>query len=391
MKIFDFLFRKSDLREEKKRLLLQSPKDQYKDKIKSSEIESIINNMPADLTKIERAYYVYLKLGQMLKENPEFFSVEDKRRTEIYDNEINAENEGICKSISELYVAILRDKRVNVKAKMVRMHEDSPISHIDVVVNADGKKFITNLISDLYRIKTGSKIMNFGFDLEHMPVSQNEQVEDYLYLRRINRHLGKLDVIPREQIEQMDKKFGYSYVPPTEKFEGRGIYAEDTIELLRKEFENEDSEEFKQYVLKGQEVDEDDVLIYKAKYIMENIKKLIEFSGNINYRDINHIYQRVVTKVLNKDELRRIEWFEDYVGKNYGDRLSIVKIKPTKAGREKGKRSVFYKKLKNQIEYTPASIEEFTRVMVDNGISPEPYQVTHIVNFYENDMPDRDD
>ena len=391
MDLLYFFKERKRRKEEKKRLLLQSPKRLYKDKMKSDEIESIIKSMPPNLTETERAYYIYLKLGEILKEDPDFFSANDAEREIIYDYKIDKNNEGICKSISELYISMLRDKRVNVKAQMVRMHEYSPISHVDVILNADGKKYIVNLISDLYRIKTGSKIMNFGFDLEHMPVSQREQMDNYLYLKRIERHMGHIDVMPREEIEKMNKKFGYTYFDITEDSKLKGIYAEDTIELLKKEFENEDSEEFKQYVLKGQTVDKDDVLLYKVEYIIKNIKKLVEFTGNLNYRDINHMYQRVVTKVLNEDELGRIEWYEDFLGMRFRDRLSIVKVKPTKEGARKGKRSVFYKKLRNEIEYTPTSVDEFTTIIADKRLAVEKKQINEILEFYENDFTDRDD
>ena len=42
---------------------------QENDILHNSKIYSIINNMPQGLTKIEKAYYIYLELGKLFNEN----------------------------------------------------------------------------------------------------------------------------------------------------------------------------------------------------------------------------------------------------------------------------------------------------------------------------------
>ena len=54
---------------QKKQKLLESPKNKEDNILNNPEIENIINNMPKGLSKIEKAYYIYLKLGKILNEN----------------------------------------------------------------------------------------------------------------------------------------------------------------------------------------------------------------------------------------------------------------------------------------------------------------------------------
>ena len=53
-------------------LLLDVPENTYTSLINSSQIDSIINNMPQNLSEIEKAYYIYLELGKIVSENPNF-------------------------------------------------------------------------------------------------------------------------------------------------------------------------------------------------------------------------------------------------------------------------------------------------------------------------------
>ena len=93
-------------------ILLDSPKGIYKNLINSSDIDNIINKMPKNLSKIEKAYYVYLELGKILSENPEFVFNNREEKERSYNDVIDSKYYGICKSISELYVSILKDKRI---------------------------------------------------------------------------------------------------------------------------------------------------------------------------------------------------------------------------------------------------------------------------------------
>ena len=63
MRIVDYLKNFINKLKNKKQnqLLLDSPKNLYTNLINSSEIDTIINNMPQNISQIEKAYYIYLE------------------------------------------------------------------------------------------------------------------------------------------------------------------------------------------------------------------------------------------------------------------------------------------------------------------------------------------
>ena len=118
------------------------PKNYYKDLIKENEIENIINNMPNGLSNMEKAYNIYIELGKKISESPRYIFSNLAKKEAIYFDKIDKEYFGICKSISELYVSILKDKRIRIPAYLVKQHLESEISHIDTVIKIDGKYFL---------------------------------------------------------------------------------------------------------------------------------------------------------------------------------------------------------------------------------------------------------
>ncbi len=307
-------------------LLLDVPENTYTSLINSSQIDSIINNMPQNLSEIEKAYYIYLELGKIVSENPNFVFTDLKGREKLYDNAIDSNYYGICKSISELYVSILRDKRIGISADLVKKQPNSSISHIDVVLKINGNNYIVNLISDLSRIKTSRRVNSFCFDLNR---SQNHPIideENELYLIRLENYYGKIDSLTREDIEQLDKKLGYSFfIPQLSNENERGFYTEDAIELLRKDMNNPDS--FKKYVLHNKDVPQKEILKYKLDYIFENINKLTDYNSNMNYLENIRYYVYVAQKILSPKEGRRLQAYVAKVGDDVSNIISIIKVK----------------------------------------------------------------
>ena len=307
-------------------LLLDVPENTYTSLINSSQIDSIINNMPQNLSEIEKAYYIYLELGKIVSENPNFVFTDLKGREKLYDNAIDSNYYGICKSISELYVSILRDKRIGISADLVKKQPNSSISHIDVVLKINGNNYIVNLISDLSRIKTSRRVNSFCFDLNR---SQNHPIideENELYLIRLENYYGKIDSLTREDIEQLDKKLGYSFfIPQLSNENERGFYTEDAIELLRKDMNNPDS--FKKYVLHNKDVPQKEILKYKLDYIFENINKLTDYNSNMNYLENIRYYVYVAQKMLSPKEGRRLQAYVAKVGDDVSNIISIIKVK----------------------------------------------------------------
>lgn len=121
-----------------------------------------------------------------------------------------------------------------------------------MILNINGNNYIVNLISDLSRIKTSRRVNSFCFDLSRPVKNLIIREDNEAYLERLEHCYGKIDSLTRNDIEQLDKKLGYSFfVPQFSKDNERGFYTEDTIELLRKDMNN--PELFREYVLHNKE------------------------------------------------------------------------------------------------------------------------------------------
>ena len=198
-----------------------------------SELQGILENIPEGLSKMEKAYYVYIELGKIMKEDPKFvYSVGAERRAR-YEDKVSDEYFGICKSISELYVAMLADERVGVEAESVKTNLNSELTHVDTVLKIDGKIYLANLISDLSRIQTSRRVNSFGEDISRNPNSGE-------YIQRLENLYGQeISSLSRSEREQLDVKIGYSFATPRMREAGeRGFYTEDTLRILRRDFEN---------------------------------------------------------------------------------------------------------------------------------------------------------
>ena len=58
------------------------------------------------------------------KINPDAINLDYTLRNEKYNDVIDDKYYGICKSISELYVSILKDKRIGISAELVKKYPD---------------------------------------------------------------------------------------------------------------------------------------------------------------------------------------------------------------------------------------------------------------------------
>ena len=363
-------------------ILLDSPKGIYKNLINSSDIDNIINKMPKNLSKIEKAYYVYLELGKILSENPEFVFNNREEKERSYNDVTDSKYYGICKSISELYVSILKDKRIGISADLVKEYPENTLTHIDAILKIDGKNYIANLISDLSRIKTSRRVNNFGYDLSRYVQDPIIKEENEFYLKRLEQHYGKIDSLTREDIEKLDKKLGYSFfVPKISKENERGIYTEDTIELLRKDMDN--PEVFKKYVLHNQDVPKEDLLKYKLDYIFENIDKITKYNSNVNYLENIRYYMYIARKILSKEECLRIHAYAATVGNDLSNIISILKVKPLNENEKDNIYYVYSTEDKKYICKTPEQMKQFIDGIDKNSL--------HIIGTFDRFNPKKID
>lgn len=377
MKIVDNLKKMINRLKSRKQLLLNSPRSLYADFLNKPEIDALINNMPQNLSDMEKAYYIYIELGKIVSENPKIVFSDEDAKEEHYHDKMDDEYYGICKSISELYVRILKDKRVGLSADLVKKHPRSSSGHIDVILKVDGKNYIVNLIGDLSRIKTSRRINNFCFDLSKSNNNPIMQAYNMAYLKRLEHYYGKIDCLTREEIEQFDKKLGYSYVAKFSKKNERGIYTEDVLDLLREDMENPES--FKEYVLHNQEVSREDVLKYKLDYVFENINKFTQFNGDMQYLENIRYYLKVSKKLLSAEEASRIQAYAAIVGDDFSNIISILKVKPLNQFENKNRYYLYSKEEKKYIEKSPKEMKQVIHKLDKNSL--------HIVGTFDRFNP----
>ena len=315
----------------KKRDILMLDEAKYKDLVAYDKIESLINNMPEGLSELEKAYYVYIGLGKIVSENPEFVFTDRAGKEAHYNDQMDTEFYGICKSISELYVSVLKDERIGITAELVKKSPNSPITHVDTVLKVDGKYYIANLISDLSKIKSSRRIDSFGAGLERFDRNPKMKEDYEEYVKKLEKRFGKFATLTREQREELDAKLGYSYLPLVSKDESnelskRGLYTKDVIELLRKDMQNPES--FKKYVLHDKDVPKEEYLKYKLKYIFDNINKYTDYTADMNYLENIRYYIYVAKKLLPSDELNRINTYVATIDDDKRNVVSIFKVSP---------------------------------------------------------------
>ena len=246
------------------------------DKLKSHpKIAAIFDNMPSNLTDLEKAYYVYLELGKILTQSvPYLYAPNKVFSRDYYEAEIDENFYGICRSMSELYCCILQDERIGIDCDVVLKRPANPESHADTILNIDGKHYMANLISDLYRIKTSKRVIRFGFK-----VSEAVENMDCDYIDPLLAIYGSIDEIPTKDIERMDKKFGYSYSDKSAPDETRGLYTEDVLMMIYKELSSQ--KPFDEYVLKGRNPENVDVLKCKMDFVFEYVNRFTPFLEGI--------------------------------------------------------------------------------------------------------------
>lgn len=324
--------------------------------------------MPQNLSQIEKAYYIYLELGKIVSESPQFVFTDREGKEKRYNDALNNEYYGICKSISELYVSILKDKRIGISADLVKFSEN-PITHVDTILKIDKKNYIANLISDLSRIKTSRRVNSFCYDLS-IPVNNPIlKKENESFLKKLEHYYGKIDSLPREDIEQLDKKLGYSFfISKKPKDNGRGFYTEDTIELLRRDMKN--PELFKKYVLHNKDVSEEELLKYNLDYIFENINKLNDYNGTINYLENIRYYLYVAKNILSPEKGSRIQAYVATTGSDLSRIISILKVKPLKESDDKKIIFITYTplKIKKYVGKTPEEMKQFIDSIDKNSL-----------------------
>lgn len=315
-------------KEKEHRPMVYVPEQDYEQLIQTPKIQKILQTIPKNLSKMEQAYYVYIELGKIVNQSVKFELGNVEQKYQWINEEIEeTKYEGICKSISELYIAILA--KLDIKGQTIKRNVMSPVSHVDVILSIDHQSYLVNLILDLNRIKTARKTKWFAPDLE-------EYLEELEYLYRIEQEFGYLSHLEETQKEEMDEKIGYAYIGKKQK----RIYTDDVMSMLKKEFQ--DKKLLEQYVFHGKKVPKEEQLEYKVDYIIENLEKMIDFQGEIGYLTYIEQYQMIFDELLSESERKRLRTYVTKKDANPEDSTFLLVINPSNRRREENKNKRTY-------------------------------------------------
>ena len=309
-------------------------------------VKKILEDMPKDLTDIEKVRYIYLSVGdifsydrdyiylgrerEILAEYSKEMSIDDIEKREYY-NMILA----VCSQMSLIESeTINRLKKANINARIVGYDEEKE-GHVAVITDIDGKNYYLDIALDLYRIQKGMKTKGFAKATEAIDGT-------------------KCEVISDEEIKKIDEKIGYCK---------NNMYMEDIIEMIKKEMQDDDSwnEYIKKYVTSENKDKEEIIIKCKIDFIFKYMKNNISEKEKMGMVELKKYYRKLFQILLTDKEKSSIKigdydvFFMDDEGKKEDSELYEVKIKNNKYyylydEQEKGFKETDVEKIINDIE-----------------------------------------
>ena len=268
-------------------------------------IKRILEEMPKNLSDIEKVRYVYLKLGEIFSYN-RYYLTEDNSRylRDIYNDFLTIdmiengdyENklEVICKQISEITSqtinSIPRERNDQILKSKVIGYRDREENHVAILTTIGEKNYYLDLYRDLYKIQKGMRTTHFA------PKEESIEHAKTRY-SRIEQDLDeiKCETIPQEELEKMDNKLGYSM---------NGLYMDEVIDMLKEEMTKEES--WKKYIdefdTKKTPEKEDVIARWKIDFIFKHVKNNKLEQNEMGIVELNKFYKRIYESILNEKE-----------------------------------------------------------------------------------------
>lgn len=228
--------------------------------------DNILRRMPANLTQIEQARYIYLQLGKLFTFDEKYWLGNSKTRRTIYRaaKKVHSpkdlkSNKVICVSISNTYISLL--EKMGIEAEAVHAEDDV---HVYTIFKIDGVEYEADLQRDMKFIQAHRKTRSFGREPDY---STRKLISD-------------------EQMQEMDDKFGYTY-------EG-DEYLAILIDRLRDKLE----------LLPNME--------QKIKYALKKIERY-EADTDMGFVEKMLYYEMILPDVLSSKESKKVQIMDMYV------------------------------------------------------------------------------
>lgn len=228
--------------------------------------ENILRRMPANLTQMEQARYIYLQLGKLFTFDEKYWLGNSKTRRMIYKSAKKIKtpkdlknNKVICVSLTNMYNSLLQ--RMGIEAEAVHAEDDL---HVYTIFKVDGVEYEADLQRDMKFIQAHRKTRSFGREPDY---STRKLISD-------------------EQMQEMDDKFGYTY-------EG-DEYLAMLIDRLRDKLE----------LLPNME--------QKIKYALKKIERF-EADTDMGFVEKMLYYEMILPDVLSSKESKKVQIMDMYV------------------------------------------------------------------------------
>ena len=248
--------------------------------------ENILRRMPANLTQMEQARYIYLQLGKLFTFDEKYWLGNSKTRRMIYKSAKRIHtpkdlknNKVICVSLTNMYNSLLQ--RMGIEAEAVHAEDDL---HVYTIFKIDGVEYEADLQRDMKFIQAHRKTRSFGREPDY---STRKLISD-------------------EQMQEMDDKFGYTY-------EG-DEYLAILIDRLRDKLE---------------------LLPNMEKKIEYALKKIESFEADTDMGFVEKMlyYEMILPDVLSSKESKKVQIMDMYVEKD-GERKYTCCISANKEKNE---------------------------------------------------------
>ena len=211
-------------------------------------MKKYINEIPDDLTDIEKIRKIYLRCGELFSYNRDYTHIYSLEKSQqVYDEPFNWNSHknrkdnkkinvtckqiasGCIEAINELYE--LGKTKGKVRATNIG-YQDGEQFHVATLVFVDDDVYFLDLYKDLFRIQNGFRTKYFAPPQEVLEREKKEYPS-------IERQLESIQCksLSNDEIFVMDKKCGYNV---------NGVYMDDVLDVLRKEMQDE--ENIKQFV-----------------------------------------------------------------------------------------------------------------------------------------------
>lgn len=156
-------------------------------------VDEVLKDMPENLNDLEKARYVYLKLGLILNFSTKFNNTTEEMHFKMYadksDFETLSHNQIICKAWSKIYSSILT--KLGIKNQLNNLgHAFVSFEYDDKIWNADATLGLGNYYTDLSRIKNGDKTEKFGISISQ---DINNPKPYIVYDEELDKQLNEID------------------------------------------------------------------------------------------------------------------------------------------------------------------------------------------------------